>query len=209
MKVLMLEGNEGVCAVHASGALRRGEIILYPTDTLYGLGADAFSDSAVDSIFEIKDRDPQKPIHCVCADLAMAEEYAEVNDAAKKLAEKFLPGALTLILKKRQGIETGIGRGMNTIGIRIPDNSFCIEVARSLAKPYTATSANLAGLETGLSISEVLTQLGSKAEKITLAIDAGTLPLRLPSTVVNVVSGNPVILREGAISKEDIEAVFR
>ncbi len=178
---------------------RAGGAVLYPTDTLYGLGADAFSDEAVARIYAIKGRDERKPIHAIVADLAMAETYAEVNDRARKLAEKFLPGPLTLILKKKPEFTSGIGTGMTTIGIRIPDNAFCLTLARTFGKPFTTTSANLAGAEPLRSVPDILDQLGEKAAAIDLAIDAGVLLESKPSTVVDVSTGDMKILREGAI----------
>lgn len=209
METIQLSGNEGAVSIKAAGALRRGEIILYPTDTLYGLGADAFSNEAVDKIYAIKGRDPNKPIHAIFSDMKMVEEYAEVSDIARKLAEKFLPGALTLVLKKKSDVETGIARNIETIGVRIPDNSFCIETARSFGKPFTATSANLANQPTELSVERVIAQLGDTKNKIDLIVDAGILPLRQPSTVVSLLHAVPVILRDGAISKEEIEAALK
>jgi L-threonylcarbamoyladenylate synthase len=204
MDMALLTGGVGEAVIRAAGVLRRGGVVVYPTDTLYGLAVDAFSDEAVAKIHEIKGREPGKPIHCVVADLAMAEEYAEINDAARKLAEKFLPGALTLVLKKKLGVNGGIAHGMDTIGIRIPDDEFCIELARAFGRPYTATSANLAGMAPERSVEKILEQFGDKATKIDLSVNAGLLPERAPSTVVTVVSGLPSVLREGAISSQAI-----
>ncbi len=209
MQVFQLIDNIGVCSIHAAAALRKGGVILYPTDTLYGLGADAFSDAAVEKVYVIKGRDSQKPMHAIFADLEMVKEYAEMNDIARKLAERFLPGPLTLVLKKKIGIDTGIGRGIETIGVRIPGNAFCVDVARSFGKPFTATSANLAGFNTEHSIEKILEQLGNQAKDIAIAIDAGILPPKLPSTVVNVSTGHSVILRQGAISAIDIENALK
>ena len=207
MKIVRLEKGLGECTVRASGVLRQGGVIIYPTDTLYGLGADAFSDEAVAKVYAIKGRSEQKPIHCVVADLAMAEEYADVNDAVRRLAEEFLPGPLTLVMRKKSRIDSGIARGMDTIGVRIPNDEFCIELAKSFGKPYTATSANKSEEVPHLSIEKIVGQLGDSIRLVDLVIDAGLLPLRASSTVVNVVSGLPVILREGAISSRDILAI--
>ncbi len=207
MQILKLDSNSRIASIRAAGVLRSGGVILYPTDTLYGLGADAFSDAAVDKIYEIKARDTNKPMHAVCADLAMVEQYAEVNDIARMLVQKFLPGALTLVLQKKAGIDHGIGRNMKTIGIRIPDSLFCLEIARTFGKPFTATSANLADHSTGLAVDEILGQLGRNAGLIDLVVDAGVLPLRAPSTVVDVSTGVMQILRIGAISKSELDSL--
>src|SRR3989344_7439036 len=119
------------CVQRAAEVLKSGGVILYPTDTLYGLGADAFSDAAVDKVYAIKGRDEKKPIHCIVADIAMAAEYAEVTDDSKLLFERLPSGGLTVILKKRSNVTGGITRSLDTIGIRIPQNDLCIQLARA------------------------------------------------------------------------------
>lgn len=190
----------------AAAVLGAQGVILYPTDTLYGLGVDAFSDQAVGKAYEIKARDPQKPMHCIVADLEMAERYAAVDDLARKLAKEFLPGPLTLILKKKAGIDAGIAKNIQTIGIRIPDNGFCIALARAFDKPYTTTSANLSGLVPERSVPSIMQQLGARGERISLAVDGGEAPMRAASTIVDISSSEIVILREGVIPGGKIKA---
>lgn len=204
MDVISLTEGIGKCAIRAAGVLRQGGVVVYPTDTLYGIGVDAFANDAVDRLYEIKGREPGKPTHCIVADLGMAEDFSEVNDIARKLAEKFLPGALTLILKKKPSVTTGIGRGIDSIGIRIPKNDFCLELARTFGKPVTTPSANRAGTGPHLSPADIVADLGE--DTIDLFIDAGVLSQSQPSTVVNLISGHPSVLREGAIPSADILA---
>lgn len=199
----LLSSNEPEIIEKAAQVLRAGGVILYPTDTLYGLGADALSDDAVAKVREIKGRDGVKPIHAIVADVDMANQYVEFGEKGFALACAHMPGPLSLILKKRAGIDSGIGKNMDTFCIRIPDNRFCIELARLFGKPYTTTSANLAGAATGRSVQAILEQLGEKASLIDLVIDAGELPERKPSTIVNVSTGEPIIEREGAISRAE------
>mgnify|MGYP001569354876 CR=1 FL=1 len=197
----------------ASAILQQAGIILYPTDTLYGLGADAFSDAAVDKIYDIKGRDEKKPIHCIVADIAMAEEYAEVTNDARLLIERLLPGGLTIILKKRVGIESGIARGIDTIGIRIPLNDFCVRLAQKFGRPFTATSANVSNHEPQRSVEKILEQFSYASvlqnTSIDLVIDAGELPASLPSTVVDLSGEEPVILREGVVPAADVWNAIR
>lgn len=193
----------------AAAVLRAGGVILYPTDTLYGLGADAFSDEAVLKVKRIKGRDENKPIHAIVADQQAAERYAIFNVPARMLAHAFWPGPLTLILEKKQGVENGIGRGLETFGVRVPDNEICLALAREFGKPYTGTSANKSGEESRRSVEDILTQLGKSAEDISLIIDIGELPDREPSTVVDVHNDRPAILREGAILAADIKDVLQ
>lgn len=188
----------------AAEALRAGGVILYPTDTLYGLGADATSDEAIAKIYAIKGRDEKKPLHAIVADVEMANQYGEVNEKAFTLACAYLPGPLTLILRKRADADIAMSKGRDEFAIRIPDNRFCIELATLFGKPYTTTSANLSGAATGRSIQAILEQLGEKAQMIDLVIDAGELPERKPSTIVNVSTGAALIEREGAISRAEL-----
>lgn len=191
-------------ADYAAAQIDAGSVIIYPTDTLYGLGADALSDSAVAHIYEVKGRDEGKPIHAIVSDMHMAERYGYVNDSARILAEAFLPGPLTLILKKKDGIETGIAKGIDTFGIRIPDNAFCRALVERFGGPITTTSANRAGMMPMTTIDAITEQLGENARMVMLAIDAGEIPKRRASTVVDCSADHPVILREGAIPAADI-----
>lgn len=183
----------------AAAILEAGGVILYPTDTLYGLGADALSDEAVAKIYAIKGRDEKKPIHAIVADADMANRYGEVHEKAFALMCAYMPGPLSLVLKKRPSVDTGIGKGIDTFCIRIPDNRFCLDLAHAFGRPYTTTSANCAGMEPARDVASILKQLGEKAGMIDLVIDAGELPLKAPSTVVDVSSGEVQVLREGAI----------
>lgn len=198
-----------VAAQRAAEILRDGGVVLYPTDTLYGLGADALSDEAVAKIKRIKGRDEKKPIHCIVEHLAAAEEFVVLNKAAELLAHAFWPGALTLILAKRSEYTTGIARDMDTFGVRVPHHAFCNALAREFAAPYTTTSANKSGDTSAQTIEAILAQLDVTAHEIDLVIDAGELPERKPSTIVDISRKTPVILREGAIPADDIWEVLK
>src|SRR3990167_9977887 len=191
-RLILDERGINACVETASVVLKNGRVILFPTDTLYGIAADAFSDEAVDTIYAIKGRDEKKPIHCIAVDIAMAEKYAEVTDDARLLFERLLPGGLTVILRKRKNVRGGIARSIETIGIRIPHNDFCIQLAGAFGEPFTATSANLAGHEHQRSVEAILKQLGPNAEMIDLIIDAGELPPSAPSTVVDLSGEEPL-----------------
>ena len=139
----------------------------------------------------------------------MAEEYADVSDDARLLAKKFFPGPLTLILKKKSAFMHGIARGIETIGIRIPDNEFCLSLASSFGRPFSATSANISGQPSFLSVDAILEQFDNSIHTIDLVIDAGELPPSKPSTVVDLSQAESLILREGAIEPSDIWNVLR
>jgi len=210
MEVLKLaEAGVAAAARRAAATLREGGVILYPTDTLYGLGSDALSDEAVAKVYKIKKRDDQKPIHCIVADQAVAEKYAVFEDLPLVLARSLWPGALTLILKKKEESETGVTRGLSTIGIRIPDHPLCLAMAKEFGGLITTTSANISGKPCERSVEKILAQLGDTAKDIDLIIDAGELPERLPSAVVDVSGTEAVVLREGAIKDDDIWRALR
>ncbi len=209
MEILQLSNkNTDDCIARAREVLRAGGVILYPTDTLYGIGVDALSDHAVSKVYDIKGREKLKPIHAIVADIEMAERYAEMNDMARRLLRELATGQLTLILKKRN-LNTGITREIDTFGFRIPDNKFCIALVRAFDGPITATSANKSGDTSERTVPKILAQLGSAVSGIDLVIDAGELPLRQPSTVVDMTGQRPLILREGAISVSDLWNAIR
>ena len=207
--IRLLEVGVEAAALRAAEILRGGGVILYPTDTLYGLGADALSDDAVAKVKRIKGRDQGKPIHAILEDVDAVREYADMNATAALLAKAFWPGALTLILNKKPEINSGIARDIDTFGVRVPNNEFCLALAHEFGGPYTGTSANRSGKGPERSLEKVFTQLGSVVEAIDIVIDAGELQASLPSTVVDTTSSTPVILREGTISASDIWNVVR
>lgn len=187
-------------AQKAAQTLKKGGLVLFPTDTIYGLAADATNPKALAKLRELKGREKKKPISIVVPDIASIATYAVMNEAAASLAERFLPGALTLVMQATRNIPEELQLN-GAIGIRIPDDPFCLALARAFGKPYTATSANKSGRETPASVRDVLMQFGHEVNDIALAIDDGDRNGKKPSTVVTTVDGVPYVLREGAISK--------
>lgn len=179
-------------------------ISLYPTDTIYGLGVDATDADAVSRLIELKGRDEKKPISIVVLDMAMAREYAEVTPLAEKLAEKFLPGKLTIVLNAKNNLPSQLTAGTGTVGIRIPNHPVPMMLVQKIGKPITATSANVADLPTLSRPKEILAQFGERASLITEVIDEDVLPNSEPSTVVDARGETPVILREGAVFESEI-----
>jgi len=213
MEVIQLNNSNTLeTAAKAASVLRAGGVVLYPTDTLYGLGADALSDEAVAKIFRIKGRDEGKPIHAIVDGLEMAAQYGEISDDAKLLSDELPKGQVTFIVPKRAECVSGITKDIQTFGFRIPDSKFCIEMLRAFAKPITATSANRAGEEPQRSADAILKQLGDTARFIDLVIDAGDPPAggaaRKASSVVDLSGPEPKVLREGAVAAARIESFF-
>lgn len=206
-------------AQNAAAVLQMGDVVLYPTDTLYGLGADAFSNEAVDKIYAIKGRDEGKPTHALVRDLEMAERFCEITADVRLLSARLPKGKVTFICKKKTGIETGVCRGIDTFGFRIPDNDFCLSMIEQFGGPITATSANRSGSVPQRTVDAILEQFsyssilhasGHKQNtRIGLVVDGGELPASQPSTVVSCVGDHPVMLREGAVSAADLASALQ
>lgn len=208
-RLYLSQENPTNAAKRAAEALQSGGVVLFPTDTLYGLGADAFSNEAVDKIYAIKGRDEGKPIHALVRDLEMAERFAEITDDVRLLVERLPKGKVTFICKKKTGLETGICRYIDTFGFRIPDSEFCLQMIEQFGGPVTATSANVAGMQPQRSVETILEQLGEAAQGVAIGVDGGELPASLPSTVVSFAEHHPLILREGAVRADDVWNALR
>ena len=184
----------------AISALIKGEIIVYPTDTIYGLGADIFNEEAVEKIFKIKKRPKDQPISIAVSSIDDLKKIAVLNDAALKIAEKFLPGKITLILKKKEIISDTLLSGTDSIGVRIPNNKTALEILKNFG-PMTCTSANIHKQPTPTVISEI--NMLFKQSGIEVYLDEGPLENK-PSTIIDLTSGQYKIIRYGDITKEMI-----
>ena len=185
-------------------ALKNGEIIVYPTDTLYGLGADIYNDDAVRRIFKIKKRPTNMPLSVAVSDYNELDKIAFTNDKIKSIANIFLPGKLTLILKKKDRVSDIVTAGLDKVAVRIPDNQITLELLSNFG-PITATSANIHGLRTLGIISEINMQF--EDEDIAEYLDIGRLAGQ-PSTIIDVTGKEIKVIREGAIiSKAILDAI--
>ena len=187
----------------AIDVLRQGGIVALPTDTVYGLCAVAADRAAVERIYATKARDPQQAMPIFVASIEQAELIADVNAVARRLMQRFWPGALTIVLRKRTGYESRAVAGGETIAIRAPGDASLREIAAQLG-PITGTSANIAGREECHTADEVRTHLG---DAVDLIVDAPIEASGKPSTIVDCTNPDNVrILREGSISIEDVLA---
>lgn len=179
-------------------------ITLYPTDTVYGLAVDATDAEAVRALKALKGRPVGTHISIAVSDVSMMRQYAEVTPLAEKLIAKFLPGKLTIVLRPKN-LPWDLGEGTDEIGIRIPNHPQVMELIKEIGRPITATSANVSGLPTLSTPTEILKQFGDKASQITRVIDVGELPPSEPSTVVDARGDVPKVIRVGAISEVAIK----
>ncbi|MCX6816223.1 MAG: L-threonylcarbamoyladenylate synthase [Candidatus Aenigmarchaeota archaeon] len=174
--------------------LAKGGVIVYPTETSYGLGVDAENDRAVKKIITIKKRNKNKKISVAFSDLKMAKKYLVVTKDAEKLCKAFLPGPLTLLVESKNH---------KIVGFRIPDHKFVLSLIRKLGKPITATSANISGEGDLYKIKDVIKIFDKKSD---LIIDGGNLMKRKPSTVYDVTERK--VIRKGPIPEKRINAVL-
>jgi len=184
--------------------LRAGELVAFPTDTVYGIGTLAFNAEGAAKIYIAKERPPDKALPILLADIEDFEKVAiNIPEMAVRLAKAFLPGALTLILPKRPSVPASVS-ALETVGVRIPKHDFTRALLRA-AGPMAVTSANRSGAENPLSAEDVYTQLKNR---LPLILDGGKSAGGIPSTVVDCTGENPIILRAGIIGEMQIRSVL-
>ncbi len=184
-------------------SLQKGEIVVYPTDTQYAFGADIFNDDSIRKVFELKNRSYNNPLSIAMAEYDDIIEYTYKNKFVKSIYENFLPGQLTIILYKKEKISNLLTAGSDKIAIRIPNNNIALELLKKFG-PLTVTSANIHGKKPQNNIKNIYLQF---KDKISCYLDNGILNNE-SSTIVDLTSKKPKLLREGAISLDDILAVI-
>ncbi len=209
----------------AAEIIKKGGVIIYPTDTIYGIGASALNQEAVNKVYKIKARSKNKPLSAVISDIAMAKKYCEIGETREEIFSALLPGAFTLILKVKSAkrkdklmhdfnylknqskvkIQKCIFTGFkNTLSLRIPDCKITELLSKELKIPFTATSANISGFPGNGDINKVLKQFGIDRKKpesfrsigIDLVLDAGILPKKNPSMIIDLTGEKPKIIRK-------------
>jgi L-threonylcarbamoyladenylate synthase len=186
--------------------LQKDGVIAFPTDTVYGLGADAFNSTAVARIYEIKNRPQYQPFPLLIADVKQLTTLAEpIQEIAWFLARRFWPGGLTLVLSKKNSVPTYLA-SRPTIAVRIPNHPVCQALIQHLGNPLIGTSANISGQPAALTAEEVEQQLGGK---IDLIINGGQCPGGKESTIVDTTHEPPVILRQGIIPSQEIDKAYK
>ncbi|MEI9888327.1 MAG: L-threonylcarbamoyladenylate synthase [Rhizomicrobium sp.] len=190
----------------AARLLRAGGLVAFPTETVYGLGADATDGRAVARVFEAKGRPSFNPLIVHVAGLAEAERHAVFTDAARKLAAAFWPGALTLVLPRRADSRLSelVSAGLDTVALRVPAHPVAMKLLEASGLPVAAPSANASGRITATTAQHVAQGLGAKVD---LILDGGAAPLGVESTVIGFDGGVAVLLRAGAIPRDAIAAV--
>ncbi|PID58166.1 MAG: threonylcarbamoyl-AMP synthase [Ignavibacteriae bacterium] len=182
--------------------LRAGNLVAFPTETVYGLGADGLNEIAVSKIFEVKKRPQFNPLILHISSLDMLKEIAWFNNDFHNLTEKFWPGPLTLVLKKKKVVPYIVTSGLDTVAVRIPDNKIALQLIEKLGRPIAAPSANMFKKLSPTKAEHVAKQLGNNVK---LILDGGNCKIGVESTIIEIKNNKKYYLRPGGVSKEDIE----
>lgn len=183
--------------------LEDGEIIVFPTETVYGIGGNALDGEVAKKIYAAKGRPSDNPLIVHVSDLVMLEKcVSNISEIERKLINDFMPGPFTLILNKANDIPMEVTANLDTVAIRMPSNQIANKIIEKLNKPIAAPSANISGKPSGTNIDDIKEELG---ERVYALIDGGNTDIGLESTVVKVIDGVPTILRPGAITADDIK----
>ncbi len=205
MRTQVFPASEEAIGV-AARILAAGGLVAFPTDTVYGVGAHAFQPDAVERIYQAKIRPRDKAIPILLGradDLSLVTEG--ITETAWLLAERFWPGGLTLVLPKKADVPDVVSAGGPTVAVRVPDHPLPLALIDALGAPLAATSANLSGRPSLVTVQEVEAELGGRIE---LILDGGRCPGGIPSTVLDLTTDPPTVLRAGAIGVEEIEAAL-
>ena len=182
--------------------LKNNGIIIFPTETVYGIGGNALCDEVIDKIYKVKRRPREKALNIMLSCIEDIEIYADItSEIERKIIKHFMPGPITIILKKKQNFGNKFTLPNDTIGVRIPDNKIISSILKRLDFPIIAPSANISGKPSAVEVIDIIKDFDNKVDAI---IDGGTASLGVSSTIVQVIDDEIKILRQGNITKKDI-----
>ena len=188
--------------------LKSGGAVIYPTDTLYGLGVNALNENAVIKIQKIKRQDRNKPISVVVRDMKMAKKIACIDSKVEKILEKVWPGSITVVLRKKDIVPHTLTGGEETIAIRISDNRFISTLMKKIDFPITTTSANISGEKNLLESTEIIKKFKNSTPYLDLFVDAGDIKDPTASTIIDLTTTVPKIIRMGIVGKDKMQKFF-
>lgn len=195
------KGNKEEIIEKAVEVLKAGGLFVFPTETCYGLGADASNLEAINKLYLYKTKREGKPLSIAVSDIDMAKKYVEINKTARILYEKYLPGPLTIISLSLGEVAQGVASEQGGLGVRIPDYSLVLEIIKRFAKAITVTSANISNKNEPYSVADLLRESPKTSlNLLDLIIDKGNLPYNKPSSVVDTLDNKVKVIREGSIS---------
>jgi L-threonylcarbamoyladenylate synthase len=209
MKILKLNLNRAEIVETAVQYLKQDGLVVYPTETVYGIGAAAQSTKAIDKLFKYKGRREGKPLSIAVANQQMATKYVEINEQASKFYKNFLPGPFTIISKSKNMVDKRVNSEFGTLGIRIPSYTLVTDIAKTFGQAITSTSANASGKKRPYKIQDLLENLSEKQKSlIDLVIDAGERPKNEPSIVVDTTLSTPIALRGSLSSDQEYKEIL-
>ena len=186
--------------------IKKGGIVVFPTETVYGIGTNGLDENAIQKLYEVKQRPLNKPISLLVNNIEMVEKIAKnITEVKYKLMERFFPGPLTIILEKRDIVPDILTSNTNTIGIRMPSGEIAKKLIEFAGVPIATSSSNISGKPSGTNITDIKKDFEGKVDCF---IDNGESELGIPSTVIRIIDNIPHILRQGAISEEEIRKVI-
>jgi L-threonylcarbamoyladenylate synthase len=204
MERIKVDNNTKEIVQKAIDVLKNSGMIIYPTETCYGIGVDATDEKALKKLLTYKKFRGSKPISIAVSDKQMASKYVEINEMGENIYKNYLPGPITVISISKGNLKPPVVSQQGTVGVRIPDYPLMLELVKTYAKPITATSANMSYRSAPYDIDKLLKQLPKKSKKlIDLIIDAGVLPKNPPSTVLDTTLNTLSVLREGKLKFEE------
>ena len=183
-----------------------GGLVIFPTETVYGIGTNGLNENAIKDLYSVKKRDLSKPISLLVSSIDMVNQIAyDISDVEYKLMNAFFPGPFTIVLKKKSFISDILTAGKDTVGVRMPDCEITKKLIEYAGCPIAATSANISSKPSGTTVTDFIKDFDNKVDYI---IDNGETKIGLASTVVQVIDSKPHILREGSITKQQIMQVL-
>ena len=187
---------------------KNGNIGIFPTDTVYGIGCNCFDSNAINNLYKVKQRNYNKPINVLVSSIEMVNKLVEsINPIEQKLMDAFWPGSLTIVFNKSKIVPDILTSNLNTIGIRMPNNKICLDLINKLGNPIATSSANIADEEPFKSINDKL--ITDFNNKVSFVIDGGYIQNGIPSTIVKVEGNEIKILRQGDITLKEIMEVLK
>ena len=209
MKIVSLtDDNQAEVISEVVHILQHGGSIAYPTDTVYGLGANPFDDFAVRHLFRIKKRSASKPVPLMIGSISMAKKIAHIDSQKEEFLRSIWPGAVSVILYKRKIISSFISANTQTVALRIPDSEFCMSLIMAFNSPITATFANISGEDSVSDPYEIKKRFVGETYKPDLIIDGGVLKSKRPSTVIDLTCEIPKVTRIGPVNPKELKKLL-
>lgn len=191
----------------AGELIKQGKIVIFPTETVYGIGTNGLDENAVRKLYEVKKRPLNKPISLLVSNMEMVNLIAkDITETEYKIMKNFFPGPLTIILKKKKNVPDIVTAGQDTVGVRMPRGDVARKLVELSGVPIAAPSANISGEPSGTNLQEIMKHFKGKVD---YCIDGGNSELGLASTIVQVIGDRPMILRQGSITLEQINKILK